>query len=99
MVIGAVVSCFFFFPLRCIKETAFPKCAQLCLFCCSSLGLSVRVSCLFLFSPLLVSAEVCEVKQVCLDFRTLSLTGTGWLIFPQNIQLDMDLDVCEFSLH
>ena len=51
------------------------------------------------FFPLLVSAHVCEMKQVCLDFTALLLTGMELLIFPQNIQLGLDLDVCECSLH
>lgn len=46
-----------------------------------------------IFFPLLMSADVCEINQVCLDFRALPLTGTGLLICPQNIQLDLDLDV------
>lgn len=75
----AVVSCFFFY-LRCIRETAFPKCSQLCLFCCSSLGLSVWVSWIFFFL-LLMSGDLCEIKELCLDFRALLLTGMELLSF------------------
>lgn len=35
-----------------------------------------------IFFPLLVSADVCEIEQVCLDFSALPLTGTELLIFP-----------------
>lgn len=45
-----------------------------------------------LFS-LLMSTDVCEMKQVCLDFRALLLPGMELLIFPQNTQLSLNLDV------
>lgn len=51
------------------------------------------------FFPLPVFVSVREIKQACLDFRSLPLTDTELLIFPQNIELDLDLDVRVFCLH
>lgn len=53
----------------------------------------ISMSELNIFFPLLMSADVREINQVCLDFRALPLTGTELLICPQNIQLDLDLYV------
>lgn len=77
--ICAVVSCFFF-SLRCIRETAFPKCSQLRLFCCSSLGLSVWVSWVFFF--LCLCLEICvRLRKCAWTFRALPLTGMELLSF------------------
>lgn len=51
------------------------------------------------FFPLPVFVSVREIKQACLDFRSLPLTDTELLIFPQNIELDLHLDVRAFCLH
>lgn len=51
------------------------------------------------FFPLPVFVSVREIKiQACL-LRSLPLTDTELLIFPQNIELDLDLDVRVFCLH
>lgn len=43
-----------------------------------------------------MSAVLCGIEQVGLSFRTLPVTGTKLLIFLQNVELDLDLNVCGF---
>lgn len=93
MVKGTVVSCFFF-PLDVSGRQHFESVHNCVYFAVRVLD--YQYEWVEFFFHLLVSAVVCGIKQVCLGCRTLPVRGTELLIFPQNIQLDLDLHVCGF---